>query len=291
MDCKKTYDFYFNINGEQKGPFYSCPCVQKSLSIEYNYSKYFKQMLEGNDDISSNFVKRRKLHERIIKKIMQGKIASESPTCKFIITPEENYDSYKFLDTKSSIILNFEIIDKLLPEKEENAETLKLARKDSKNYNEIMKFNSLCSEEKAYLFLLIFYHASQLKLDIILAGMYYMGAFELALNLLELCDYKHFEIYLLETDANTINKKLDVIPEYKYQDFIYKTYRNLYETIVYDRNLLITKKADIYKANLNDYLKSHKAEKLSLEIIENERKKYGGGYRKYKTKSLKVKLY
>ncbi len=291
MSNKKSNEFYFIVDGQKKGPFYSCPCIAKELSLDFDYVKHFKLMLTESDKLSAKFKTRAKLHKQIIKDLLAGKTASNNPSCKFLISGERDIHAYKQLDNKHSILLNFDLVAKLIPEKKENEQILDHARKTGDNYDELIKFNDACTEEQAYIFLLIFYHSALLKLDIIMPGMFYIEPFELALSLFNLkLGYNDLEIYLLEVDDNYMKNIEQKRPEMSYQSFMYKSYRSIFEIIVSDNNMLITRKPKIYKAMLSEYLQDKAVQEVSIEVVENELKKFGGGTRKYKRKITRIKL-
>jgi hypothetical protein len=270
----KIHEFYFTINGQKKGPFFSCPCVTRELAVNFAFAKYFKQMLKGMDKLGEKFSSRKSIHDKIMGSIFKNKKPSPHPTCKFIITPEFDIDKFRDMETSTSIVLNFNLIAKLLPEKKENEVMLNNARKTESNYTNLIKFNDLCTEEQSYLFLLAFYKASQLRIDIILTGMYYMEPFELAVVLFNKCNYENLEIYMIDTEESYVDKMLnDNKPEEKYQDFMYKSCKNIFELIIHDKSFLISRKPKIYRNNLSDFLKTKQANPVDIEVIEKELKK------------------
>lgn len=290
---EKIHEFYFIIDDRKAGPFLSCPCVDRELAINFAFSKYFKQMESGNNKLSEKFSKRASLHNKIINNLYKNKTASLNPTCKFFITAERNIDLYKDMETSTSIVLNFDLIARLIPEKKENEALLVNARKNKDNYSELIKFNDQCTEEQSYIFLLAVFHASQLKLDIILPGMYYIELFELIVTVFNDCKYDNLEIYLLDVNDEYIDRMIkEKRPEFKFQDFMYKSYTNIFEMIINDKSLILSRKPKLFRADLSDFLKTKKAKQINIDIVEQELKKIsGGGVRRKRinTRSFKIK--
>lgn len=293
MSNPRINEFYFTIGQEKKGPFFSCPVVKKELSVEFNFSKHYKNLVKNADTLSHKFESRKSMHDKIINALLKDKKPSANPCCKFLITAESDIKMYKELETVQNIVLNFDLIARMIPEKANPSEILKAARKNKNNYEELVKFNDCCVEEQAYLFLLVFYNASIKNLDIILPGMFYIEPFEMVITLFnENKNYHNLEIYLLEVSEEYVDNLIkDRKPEDSYQSFMYKSYKSIFEIIVNDKSLLISRKPKIYRANLSDFIKNKEATEVNIEVIENELKKISGGsIRRYKRKTKIIKL-
>ena len=159
--------------------------------------------------LCEKFESRKAVHDKIINDILKGKKESVNPTCKFLIAGDHSLDLYKKLENSHTILLNFDLVSKSIPEKKVNEEILKKARENEKNHPEILKFKDCCTEEQSYLFLMIFYHASLKNLDIVMPGMFYEEPFELVIALFnENKNYNHLEIYLLDTDEKYIDEMI-----------------------------------------------------------------------------------
>jgi hypothetical protein len=200
---------------------------------------------------------------------------------------------YTDFETDHNVVLNFDLISRMIPEKAKPAEVLKAAKKNKENYENLVKFNDCCVEEQSYLFLLVFYNASIKNLDIILPGMFYIEPFEMVAALFnENKNYHNLEVYLLETSEEYVDDLIkDRKPEDSYQSFMYKSYRSIFEIIINDKSLLISRKPKIFRSNLADFIKNKKASEVSIEVLENELKKVSGGtVRRYKQKTKIINL-
>ncbi len=52
--------FYFVIDGKKSGPYYSCPYLDRNLSLEFNFIKYFDIIYKDKNSVNNLYKKKYK---------------------------------------------------------------------------------------------------------------------------------------------------------------------------------------------------------------------------------------
>lgn len=273
MSSNQQYEFYFIINKKKVGPVMSVPYVKPDLVKEYDFLKFTKQILNGDNTLDAKFKFRAAVHKKIMDKLFRGKKASNNPTIKYLLTSERNIDLFKFLDTDSSVVFNFDYLWKQLHEK--YISLIDEARKDKNNTIPLVYLKEIASEEDSYLFLKIFLKACKLKLDIILPGMLYMEPFEMVMFLFKKFNYSNLEIHLLQLGKKETEELINQNVDMNMFEYVFISHKSLFDIISNRQDVIISKNTTTKESELSEYIK--KKGNVKMEIMNVDKQSVGGG--------------
>jgi hypothetical protein len=231
--------FYFIIDGVKKGPFFSCPDLQKYITKDYNFARYL-------DKIQKSKQKLLPYEKKLINDIFKNKKPAKHPTCYYLISVFQDEPKIKQFNNDETIVISFHSIAEYIEELSNNEEIINQARKNPENFSDINDFIGCCSELKSRLFVTVLLHAAKNKFSICVYNGYYSEIFDLIFKIFKDFNYEQFELYNIQFEETNVNNYVENnFPEKKNVKYIYTSTNNIFYYIINKHGFMINKNKKI----------------------------------------------